>query len=74
MAILFQNPLKNVGDPEEIEQYIAQAISPESTYQQQQEARGWLRGAIQIAATKGQRVAVMHMWQAVRARPESKTQ
>lgn len=65
MAIRYQNPFKNVREPEQLEQWVNTARDADASYTERYDAIRKLRGAVQIQRFKGHRVAVAYMKQVI---------
>lgn len=62
MAIIYQNPLRDVAKPDQIEETVRVVLDKSSSYQQRHEAMGWLRGALKLIKS---RPAVVYIRQAL---------
>lgn len=66
MAIIYQNPLRGVNNPEQIEQRIAVAKDPENHYRVRYDAISYLRGCAKFyQRDDSKRAAVVYLRQQI---------
>ena len=66
MAVVYQDPLREVREPEQIEKWIEVAESPDSSSLERRRAISRIRGAINVQRSCGHRAAVVYLKKVVR--------
>jgi hypothetical protein len=65
MAVIYQNPLRQVRERDQIEEKIDAIFDPSLSYMERRDMISWLHGAIKVHDNRGHRAVVVYLKQVI---------